>query len=277
MWLWLVLAVAPAILPYVPSLGGGFALDDWQLVVQDPLAHSIGNWRDAFFTDFLRGSLGKDIIYYRPLVTISYQLNYSLFGPDPLAFRLTNILLNALVAVLVFFLGLRLTKSAVAAGLAALAFAVLPSHAESVAWISGRTDVMSVLFMLASLLAFAASCDRREFNWPLALASSLAFLCALLSKEQALVLPVLLVVYAWISGKRMGASEALKWAAVLLIPLVAFLLVRRSVVGVAVDTHLMNALGRRLLGVGIAYASYLRMLFLPRELQVVYDVFPDFS
>ena len=274
-FLWLATITVSAIVPYILSLGGGFALDDHYLIVTDPLAHSITRFHETFFTDFLRGFLGDDIAYYRPLVTISYQANYTLFGPNPFAFRLTNILLNLIVALMTFVLARRFTKSLFAAGVAGVVFCTLPSHAESVAWVSGRTDVMSCLFMLGSFMAFIANYHLRpRFNWPLALLCSILFSCALLSKENALVLPVLFAGYIWIFGDSIKRKELLKWILVLLPPLIIWLVLRKHVVGVTLDNHLFVKLQERILGVGLAYIAYLRMLFIPREVCIVYDVFP---
>ena len=83
--MWLVAIVVAAVVPYLASLKGGFALDDNDLIVRDPLAHTIRNFPQCFSTDFLRGFLGETLAYYRPLVTGSFQLNYTLSGPNPLA------------------------------------------------------------------------------------------------------------------------------------------------------------------------------------------------
>lgn len=274
-FLWLAIITIAAIVPYILSLDGGFALDDCDLIVKDTLAHSLTRFHETFCNDFLRGFLGDDIVYYRPLVTISYQANYTFFGPNPLAFRLTNILLNLLVAFMIFVLARRFTKSLFAAGVASVVFCVLPSHAESVAWISGRTDVMSCLFMLGSFLAFIANYHLRpRFSWPLALLCTILFSCALLSKENALVLPVLFAGYVWIFGDSIKRKELLKWVLVLLPPLIVWLVLRKLVVGVTLDNHLFFKLQERVLGVGIAYLAYLRMLFIPQGVCLVYDVFP---
>jgi len=292
--------IAAAALPYVPSLWGGFALDDYGLIVTDPLAQSLVHLPETFTKDFLRGTLGPNVIYYRPLVTASFQANYMIAGPNPFVFRLFNLLVHVAAALLVFALARRLTRSLVAAGIAGVAFGVLPSHAEAAAWISGRTDLMSCVFTLGAVLVFAASCEEeRGFSWasaapanyphPLQVgipggmtswmgtragACALLTICALFSKENALVLPVLAAGCAWVFGCRASRADKLKWAAAFVVPLVVFMLIRRHAVHVTIVNYPTVALGRRLLGVGIAYAAYLRMLLVPMVGRVVYDVFP---
>lgn len=270
---WLAVVVVAAIGPYLPSLRGKFVLDDVPLIVRDPLVHSISNLPRVFSTDFLRGSLGPEIPYYRPLVTATFQINYWLFGPNPLGFRITNVLLHAAAAVLVLFLALRLTKSVLAAGVAGVAFGVLPAHAEPVAWISGRTDVMSCLLVLAAFLVLLPDCKAR-IGWARAAMGSLLFLCGLLCKENAFVLPGLVLAYALVFDRPRIRRDGLVWIAVFVVPLMVYILLRREAMDTSMFGHFGLRLRERVTSVGIAYASYLRMLFIPRTGKVIYDVFP---
>lgn len=272
---WVVGVVVAAVAPYLPSLRGEFVLDDWALIVRDPLVHKITNLPYVFFTDFLRGSLGPEVPYYRPLVTASFQLNYWLAGPNPLAFRLTNVALHVLASLLVFALGLRLTKNTLAAGLAGAAFALLPAHAEPVAWISGRTDIMSCVFVVSAFLVLTRGGGSGEvMPWPRAALGGVLFLCGLFSKENAMVLPGLVLAYLLIFDRSRIRREGLVWIAVFLVPLILYALLRREAMDVSLFGHFTVKLKERLAGVGIAYASYLRMLFVPRAVKVIYDVFP---
>lgn len=275
-WLWVAAIVVATAVPYLSSLlKGGFTLDDWAIVYRDPLAHSLANAPKAFLTDFLRGSLGPDVSYYRPLVTVTFQANWAMAGPNPFVFRLTNLLMGIICALLVFCLARRVTKSTLAAGLAGVIFAVAPSHAEAVAWVAGRTDLMSCLFVLAGTLTFAAAYDARpRFHWPLALTTGVLFLCGMFSKENALTLPIMSLGYALIVGGGVRWREALKWAVVFAVPFAMYMVVHRMAVDVAVVRHADFMLGKRVLGIGIAYAAYMRMLFFPTIGRVIYDVFP---
>lgn len=272
---WLIAIIVAQIVPYIPSLRGDFALDDWGIIVRDPLAHSLSNAPRAFLTDFLHGFFGPDVFYYRPLVTITFQANWAMAGQNPFVFRLTNLLMAIATCILVYVFARRVTRSAFAAGVAGMAFAVLPSHSEAVAWVSGRTDVMSCLFTVAGLLAFTAAWERSSrFTVASAIATGLLFICALFSKENALTLPLLAAGYVWVSGERINRKDALKWALAFIIPFAIYFIIRRYAVHVTVVKHMSFLLGKRMLGVGIAYATYLRMLFVPLGSCVAYDVFP---
>jgi hypothetical protein len=270
---WIAAAILAAIVPYLPSMRGKFVLDDWPLIVNDPLVHSLSNIPRVFLTDFLGHISHHEVPYYRPLVTLSFQINWWMFGAHPLGYKVTNLLLHIAATVLVVLLTLRLTRTIFTAGVAGVAFAVLPAHAESVGWISGRTDVLSCVFVLSALLVMLPPGDGR-LPWPRATLGSLLFLCGLLSKESAFVLPALILVYCFAFDRQRIRRDGLVWAAALLIPIVIQTLLHRQATDVPMVAHLGLKLNERLAGVGIAYASYLRMLFIPRAAQVMYDVFP---
>lgn len=150
-----------AIFIYLPTLKSGFLWDDIQIITH-PL--HIGNNPYAFF-------FGGDV-YYRPLIHLSMNLDYSLWHLDPLGFHVTNILLHAINSILVFLAAFYLIESRITASetgisgknrllqstwtpfLAALFFALHPIHTESVAWISGRSDMIATLFFLLAFLAY---------------------------------------------------------------------------------------------------------------------------
>lgn len=271
---WMLIVAVAAILPYIDTLRGGFVLDDWPLIVYSPVVRNLDVYH-ALITRFLPESFGPQAVCYRPLITLSYIFNFATTGLNPLVFHLTNVLLNALVAVMVYLLARRLGACYAAAGIAGIAFSVLPSHGEVVAWISGRTDIFCALFMLGSLLVFITNHQRKQgFSWLLAVLCSVLFTGALFSKEGSMVLPILMLGYVVIFGDWKRPKEALKWAAVLIPPLVVYLVLRKHVMGTALDANATLLLKERLLGVGVVYASYMRMMFWPQELHLIYDIFP---
>lgn len=270
--LWLAAIVIVAAAVYIPSLHGGFVLDDRELIVLNPASQSLSDLPKAFTSYFLFGFDKTDSLYYRPLVTVSYQLNNTLSLHDPFACRLTNLFLNCLMGALVFVFAKALTGNTKLAGSAGLAFVVLPSHSETVSWIAGRTDIIAGIFMLAGFLAFLANYRKRpRFDWRLASLASLMFGCALFSKENALLLPVLAGVYVLTLGDSMKREEVTKWLPAVVIPVVAYWACRRLALGVTLDAQMGYLLNERLSRIGFVYARYLGMLFLPQETRPVYD------
>jgi tetratricopeptide (TPR) repeat protein len=134
--------------------------------------------------------------YYRPVMTLGFLLCYQIFGPWAFGFHLASLGLHVGVVLLVYLLVARLLNDRGAAWAAAALFAFHPIHVESVAWISAVTDLEVTFFYLLTFWLFLRvdkSADRRGF--PLRVAMAACFLLALLSKEQALTLVVLAVIY----------------------------------------------------------------------------------
>jgi len=132
-----------------------------------------------------------------PLTWISLQLDHSLYGEDPAGYLLTNVGLHALSAVLLFLLLCRLTGATFASAFVAGVFAVHPLHVESVAWASERKDVLSGLFWVLTLWAWAAYSER-EGSLLRYLCVALCLLLSLLAKPMAVTLPfVLLLLDHW--------------------------------------------------------------------------------
>ncbi len=186
----LAVAVPVALAVYARALGVGFLSDDFVHVARILAAGPFGLWSGG--GEFLR-----------PLVSLSLALDLAVWGPSPVPFHLHNVLVHALNGVLVGLLAASLARrvgGAAAGGdpprrigwLAGGLFLVAPCHAESVTWISGRTDLYAALFVLLALLTWAAHLDRPRL-W-LAALSAAAYGLALASKESAIVTPALLVV-----------------------------------------------------------------------------------
>src|SRR5207302_3837465 len=84
---------------------------------------------------------------------------------------------------------------------AGVLFAVLAAHAEPVAWISGRADSIPAVFFFGAMLGYAYW-RRSGRLWAFGLAVAACFL-ALFSKQSAIIIPVLLVLYDWmVEGRR---------------------------------------------------------------------------
>ncbi|MGD8276568.1 MAG: hypothetical protein PVH00_01020 [Gemmatimonadota bacterium] len=177
----LMVAVA-ALGVYAFTLGNGFAYDDVPILLGDPRLGSL-DLRAIFAGGYWQSS---DIALYRPLTTLSFALDWGLAGQSAAWFHLTNVVLHAVVSVLVLLLLARLFP--VRAALAgAFVFALHPVHVEAVANIVGRAELLAAAFTLAACLVWMGNGRARSL-----LAAAL-FALALLSKESAVMLPVLLV------------------------------------------------------------------------------------
>lgn len=183
-----VLAAFAALVVYAVTLGGTYVYDDRYIVLADPRVADVWRWGEYWTKDYFLG--GADNLY-RPLVSMSYALQAKLHGTsDRVAwlFHTVNWLLHAAVSAAVAELARRMTRSLTVATIAGLLFAVHPIHVEAVANIVGRSELMCALGVVAALILFFRPLTNRRV---IAICACVIF--AILSKEQALLLPLMFV------------------------------------------------------------------------------------
>jgi tetratricopeptide (TPR) repeat protein len=191
------LLVLAAVFPYLNIFANGFVYDDNTQVLNNPYLHSFSHLREIFSTTVWSYVGAQGVTnYYRPMMTFGYLLCYQFFGPLAYGFHLASMLTHAGVVCLLFVLTLRMTGHRPGAFIAAALFALHPIHTESVAWIAAVTDLQLTFFYLLTFWCFvrvAGPGGGREARMQLAMTGS--FVLTLLSKEQALTLPVLAAAY----------------------------------------------------------------------------------
>jgi tetratricopeptide (TPR) repeat protein len=193
-----IILVALAVLPYLNSLGNTFVYDDIDQVVRNPYIQNFHHLREIFTSSVwsFMGDFRGTTNYYRPIMSLGYLFCYQLFGPSAWGFHLVSLLVNAGVVLLVFLVTLRMFRSAAVALLAAGIFALHPIHSEAVDWIAAVTELELAFFYLLTFgLFLAAARPAGKFSVPLQIAMAGSFVLALLSKEQALTLPLLATLY----------------------------------------------------------------------------------
>ena len=151
------------------------------------------------------GELGN---YYRPLFLLWLRINDAAFGNHAWGWHLTTVLTHVVATLLAYLLALSLGVSSDAALVAALVFGLHPAHIEAVAWISGATEPLLGVLLIASFLSYLRWRRTSRPNWRLA--SVALFALALGEKETAMILPGLLLAYDWIfrSSLRWPSDDA---------------------------------------------------------------------
>ena len=155
-WLMAALLVLVTIALYWPATGHDFVnYDDPDYVTGNPHVQGGLNWEGVKWA-FLNPVSSN----WHPVTILSHMLDCQRYGLNPWGHHLTNVLLHALNALLVFALLQQLTGAAWRSLLVAAVFAVHPLRVESVAWVAERKDVLSGCFGLLSLLAYARYAGR---------------------------------------------------------------------------------------------------------------------
>jgi len=193
-WIQLALAsvavFAVAYIIHQPSVRFGFltSWDDPTYVTDNPWIRGLTaeNIKFAFTTPYFAN--------YLPLHLVSYMVDYSLWGLNPFGFHLQSVILAALNAVLAFFVVRRLIGSFALGVVAALLYAVHPSHVEAVAWVSIRKDLLSTVFLFLTLILYDEATPGRKLRVAWYAASVATFLLGLWSKMSIVTLPLFMLV-----------------------------------------------------------------------------------
>jgi tetratricopeptide (TPR) repeat protein len=183
-------AACLALLCYTNTCGNRFVFDDLDIITHNPLVTGPGLDMAGIFTSHYWQHLTPEGDLYRPLVITSYALNHRIGGLDPAGYHAVNIALHALCAALVVWLGIRLGFSIAASLAAGLLFAAHPIHTEAVAGLVGRAELMSAVAILAG---WAVHLGKRAPPAGRIAATAALLAAGLLSKENAIVLPGLML------------------------------------------------------------------------------------
>jgi hypothetical protein len=214
-WPHAALAVAPVVavlLAYLPDLGHGFVKDDFAWIEGSRVGAPSDAWQ----------LFQRQNGFYRPMVSLSFALNERLSGLHPFAYGLTNLLLVLGAMALLYALGRALGMAWGTAALAASLWALNPHGiGGAILWISGRTSLLLIVFALSAAIALVRGH-----------AATAAVFCALalFSKEEAVMLPAILFVWAALGrdGGRLTWSvrRAVPWALASVVPLILYFVLR---------------------------------------------------
>lgn len=190
-WTWVALVAAAAFAAFANSLGGALLYDDVNAIRNNPFVRGgdvAGILTEASWWGIGRGPL------WRPVTTLTFALNHALHGLAPFGYHLVNVLLHAGVSALVLLVFAAATAAPRTALAAALLFATHPVHAEAVASVVGRAELLAAGGFFAAWLCWLAADPARGGRRPLWLAGAvLAYFLAMAAKENAVTLPLVLL------------------------------------------------------------------------------------
>ena len=191
-WLFGLFLVAATLFAYQPAWNAGFIWDDDLYVTKNPLLSAPdGLWRIWFSMD--------SPSQYFPLAYTAFRMEHALWGFNPVGYHWVNILLHAINALLVWRVLYRLGVPG--SWLAAALFALHPVQVESVAWITELKSILSLFFILLTLLAWMKFMQGQAGRWWFYLLASFLYVLALSAKSTACTLPAALVLILWLKRK----------------------------------------------------------------------------
>ena len=266
-----------SVIVFCNTLDNTFVYDDSVTIVNNNLIKNWKNFHTLFSFNYfiLSGELS-----YRPVVTLTYFIDYSLWGLNTTGFHFTNLLLQTANTLLFYVFLKRVTKVNTLAFFSTLLFTTHPILTETVNSISYREDLLTALFFLIAFILYL-KINKTFFNKSkfllYYLGSLFSYLLALFSKEMAITFPILLILFDIFylpSDKPLQALiKKLKGIYIGYFSVTAFYLFIQFVVFRHVYIKLDQT--RQSLFVMIkVLASYLKLLFLPFNLNADYVVPP---
>ena len=247
---------------YLPTLWHNFAWDDLSVLSSE--IHKIKGY--GLF-------LGHGD-YYRPFMALAHGLDYALWYTNPMGFHLTNILLNAFCGIAAYLVFARLLqgRNVFLPYAAALLFIVHPAHADSAAWIAGRTDIISTLFFLLSFLTYILYRDENDTR--ILSLSALFFLFSLFGKEVSITLPFIALSYDFLI-KQKGIKKTIAAQIPFYLVIIVYFLLRhipKPPIGMGGQPHAGRVESLTFLNdLALSYGFYIKKLFIPFNL----SMFPD--
>ena len=189
-----MILILAGILAYGNTAKNGLFWDDDEFITRNAYIRSF-RYLPEWFSRPLTAGAGVNSNYYRPLLQLSFAIDYKLWGLWPAGYHLENMLWHTTAAILLYFFLKELLRQfsiqysvfsieSPVAFSTALLWLVHPVHVEAVAYANSRGDSMAAAFILLSLVLWL----RKRF-W----ASAISFAVALLSKEFAIVTPGLII------------------------------------------------------------------------------------
>lgn len=207
---------------------------------------------------------------WHPLTTISHMFDCQLYGLKAGWHHFTNVLLHTLAAMLLFLALHQMTGAVWRSAFVAAVFAIHPLRVESVAWVAERKDVLSGVFFMLTLLAYANYVRTPRVRGYLVVV--LLFACGLMSKPMLVTLPfVLLLLDYWPLDRIKGqlwkrVAEKIPLIALSAVSSVITFLVQKGAVGQTEELPIFERINNAV----VSYVLYIWQMLWPVNLAVFY-------
>lgn len=192
--LWIIVVVG--FLIYLPTLFNGFVWDDEEQIVNNPQIRSLANLPAFFAGSTFNAGGGENLsgLYYRPLMTSSFTLVYSIFGLNPFFFHLVQIIVHvvnaSLLYLILFYIFKRFEIDSRLAFFCSLLFLIHPINVEAVSYLSGYQEVLFFFFAALSFLLILRNYKFKKIYW-----ATFLILFSLLAKETGAVFAGVIFIY----------------------------------------------------------------------------------
>ena len=272
------LIVLVSLISYINIFKNEFVWDDHVFILENADIRSFFNL-PLFFTNDVEG-------LYRPLRSFYYTFIYSIGGKNEFWYHLNSLFFHTIISILVFFIIYEISSRNGIALIASMIFAAHPIHTERVTNITGGFDLLGIFFMLLSFylyIKFSKSRNKKHFFFSL-----LLLLIAVFSSEEAVTLPLLIILYDFcfnrekfiekIKTKKINENIIKNYIPYFII-VFFYIAARIIVVGLKgrVEEYLAGNFFLTMLTMLKAYVYYIYLLIVPINLTLFHDVQPATS
>ena len=274
----------PVILALGTSINGlenEFAFDDTSQILKNDFIKDWSNLPQAFTSSVWSFqsenlSVAHDV-YFRPLFTVLFMINHSLFETKAWGWHFVNVLIHVVVTYFVFLVCREISGRNWLAGITATLFAVHPVHAESVAWISGITDPLMALFVLPSFFFYLKY--RKNGRKSALVMMLILFFLALISKETAILLPLIIAYCELFYFKEsvpfvQRLLRLANLAAFFVLPVATYFAMRYNSFGIVVPTGVRYSPMVVLTTVPLIIVKYLKLTLIPTGYSILHFTAP---
>ncbi len=272
-----VLISCISFLLYLSSLHHQFVFDDFKVIVNNPFIKDWKHFPALFHSDYFKIS-GE--LSYRPVVTLSYFMDYAIWQLNPLGFHLTNLFIHTLNTSFVFLIILQITKNTRLAGISCLFFGIHPILTETVSSVGFREDLLCFMFFLLTIFFYTKlHASSHKNTWYAA--ALIAYSLSLFSKEMAISLPLVILVLdpLFLQSKILLRIKMFWYYMGFFLVTGAYLLLRVTFLRNTIEYVLYpgNSIVINVLTMTKVIASYIKLLFFPMVLNADYHVIFDTS
>lgn len=277
----LIILAILTILCYGNTLFNDFVYDDSFVIEKSDFIKNFSNAKMLFSKDYFKNTIE---LSYRPLVTLTYFIDFHFWKLNPIGYHITNVVLHLFCVITVYFLIRSFFKERYISLIAAALFTVHPINTEAVNAISFREDLLAAFFFILSFLCYIKleQANSKKVYCLYISISALSLFLGLFSKESVLVFPLVIIAYHLIIQTPSQNIKSIKllsyipiWAASLLI--IIFYIIIRFIYLVPANKELIpdlpqlgGSISASIFNFPTIFNYYISLMVLPIKLRADY-------
>ncbi|MDD5687849.1 MAG: tetratricopeptide repeat protein [Elusimicrobia bacterium] len=213
-WFAISLIIIVTTIIYLPSLHAPFIFDDIAKIVENPDIKRLDNITTRLIYKYNENKNFKRNDPSRPLTYLTFTVNYYFGKLNPFGYHLFNLIVHILTSILIFILTRKIilyayNKDSISLPFfVALFFAIHPVNTSSVSYVFSRSTVLMAFFYLSSLIFFVLAIERKKLLYYCI--SVLSFILALFSRQDAITLPVIILIFDYIFLSNFDMQKVIK-------------------------------------------------------------------